>query len=51
MKSAARYAEGIDAFDADGDGRPDLLAGNSWFRREGGGYAQIVVGGKTARDR
>ncbi|MCC6395150.1 MAG: VCBS repeat-containing protein [Bryobacterales bacterium] len=37
VKSAAKYAEGIDAFDVDGDGRPDLLAGNSWFRRESGG--------------
>ncbi|MCC6363506.1 MAG: VCBS repeat-containing protein [Bryobacterales bacterium] len=37
VKSAAKYAEGIDAFDVDGDGRPDLLAGNFWFRRESGG--------------
>jgi len=30
--NAAKYAEGIDAFDVDGDGRLDLLAGNSWFK-------------------
>jgi hypothetical protein len=42
---AAKYAEGIDAFDVDGDGRVDLLAGNSWFKYEGGGkFRAISVG-------
>ncbi len=35
-RAAALYAEGIDAFDVDGDGRADLLAGNYWFRHRGG---------------
>lgn len=34
-KDAAKYAEGLDAFDMDGDGRPDILAGNYWFHYEG----------------
>jgi VCBS repeat protein len=33
---AALYAEGLDAYDVDGDGRIDLLAGNYWFKYEGG---------------
>jgi hypothetical protein len=28
----AKYAEGLDSFDIDGDGKPDLLAGNYWFK-------------------
>lgn len=32
---AALYAEGMDAYDIDGDGHPDLLAGNYWFKYEG----------------
>ena len=31
-ENAARYAEGLDAFDIDGDGKADLLAGNYWFK-------------------
>jgi sugar phosphate isomerase/epimerase len=33
---AALYAEGMDAYDIDGDGKLDLLAGNYWFHHEGG---------------
>ena len=33
---AAVYAEGMDAYDIDGDGKVDLLAGNYWFHHEGG---------------
>lgn len=33
---AALYAEGMDAYDIDGDGKVDLLAGNYWFHHEGG---------------
>jgi len=32
-----RYAEGVAAFDVDGDGQKDLLAGNYWFKYLGGG--------------
>jgi hypothetical protein len=31
-EGAAGYAEGIDSIDLDGDGRADILAGNSWFK-------------------
>lgn len=31
-----RYAEGLAAIDIDGDGKIDLLAGNYWFKHEGG---------------
>lgn len=40
--SAAAYAEGIDAFDVDGDGKIDLLAGNSWFKYLGNGKYQVT---------
>lgn len=36
IKNAAFYAEGMDAYDVDGDGLIDLLAGNYWFKYEGG---------------
>ena len=42
--NAAKYAEGIDAFDVDGDGRVDLLAGNSWFKYESGKFRAIPIG-------
>ncbi len=35
VAGAALYAEGLDAYDIDGDGRVDLLAGNYWFKYEG----------------
>lgn len=31
-----KYPEGISAFDIDGDGKVDLLAGNMWFKHLGG---------------
>ena len=44
-QGAAAYAEGLDAFDVDGDGRIDLLAGNYWFKYLGGGkYRATRVG-------
>ena len=47
---AAAYAEGIDAIDIDGDGRIDLLAGNSWFKNLGNGKYQTTqigtIGGR-----
>ena len=50
--SAARYPEGLDAFDVDGDGRVDLLAGNSWFKRLGDGrYSPVQVGAIGGRIR
>src|SRR5438093_3873236 len=43
--NAAKYAGGIDGFDVDGDGRVDLLAGNSWFKYDGNGkFRAIPVG-------
>lgn len=44
VENAAEYAEGIDAFDVDGDGRTDLCAGNSWFKYEGGKFKPVRVG-------
>ena len=42
---AAKYAEGLDAYDIDGDGHPDLLAGNHWFKYLGNGkFKPIKVG-------
>ncbi|HWC00198.1 MAG TPA: VCBS repeat-containing protein [Bryobacteraceae bacterium] len=50
VENAAQYAEGLDVSDVDGDGRLDLLAGNSWFRYEGGGRFRPVrigtIGGR-----
>jgi sugar phosphate isomerase/epimerase len=47
---AARYAEGLDAFDVDGDGKVDLLAGNYWFKYLGDGRFKAVqvgvIGGR-----
>jgi len=39
------YAEGMDAYDIDGDGKLDLLAGNCWFKHEGGDrFRPVKVG-------
>lgn len=39
------YAEGMDAFDIDGDGKLDLLAGNFWFKHLGGDrFKPVKVG-------
>jgi hypothetical protein len=52
VDNAAQYAEGIDAFDVDGDGRLDLLAGNSWFQYQGGGkFRPVRVGSIGGRIR
>ncbi|MCI0393226.1 MAG: FG-GAP-like repeat-containing protein [Acidobacteria bacterium] len=45
VEKAALYAEGAAAFDVDGDGRLELLAGNYWFKHEGGmKFKPIKVG-------
>jgi sugar phosphate isomerase/epimerase len=42
---AAKYAEGLDVIDIDGDGKVDLLAGNYWFKHLGGHtFKAIKVG-------
>lgn len=35
-KTDFKYPEGMAAFDIDGDGKVDLLAGNLWFKHRGG---------------
>lgn len=35
-RETLKYPEGISAFDVDQDGKIDLLAGNTWFKHEGG---------------
>jgi hypothetical protein len=35
-KRGFQYPEGMAAYDVDGDGRVDLLAGNLWFKHRGG---------------
>jgi sugar phosphate isomerase/epimerase len=44
IAGAALYAEGVDAFDVDADGRVDLLAGNYWFKLRDGSFQPIKVG-------
>ncbi|MBI4659870.1 MAG: VCBS repeat-containing protein, partial [Verrucomicrobia bacterium] len=44
-KGAALYAEGAAAADVDGDGKTDLLAGNYWFKHQGGDkFGAVKVG-------
>jgi hypothetical protein len=51
-KTAFRYPEGIAAFDVDGDGKVDLLAGNCWFKHRGGKEFDAIrvgtIGGRIA---
>jgi hypothetical protein len=51
LAGAAAYAEGVDAFDVDGDKRVDLLAGNYWFYRERGVFHQVKIGSIGGRIR
>ena len=52
VPGAAAYAEGLDAYDIDGDGRKDLLAGNYWFKYEGSNrFKPIKVGAIGGRIR
>jgi sugar phosphate isomerase/epimerase len=53
--NAAQYAEGLDAYDIDGDGKVDLLAGNYWFKYLGDGKFKAikvgVIGGRIRAGR
>ncbi len=42
VAKAALYAEGLDTFDVDGDGRTDLLAGNYWFKLQPDGKFKAI---------
>ncbi|MGB8479156.1 MAG: FG-GAP-like repeat-containing protein [Acidobacteriaceae bacterium] len=49
---AQGYQEGLCAYDVDGDGRLDLLAGKYWFRNEGNGkFKPIEIGTQGGRIR
>jgi sugar phosphate isomerase/epimerase len=51
-RTALKYPEGIFAYDVDGDGKVDLLAGNYWFKHLGGTKFQAIkiaeIGGRIA---
>jgi hypothetical protein len=51
-KSGFKYPEGMTAFDIDGDGKVDLLAGNLWFKHRGGMKFEPIqiapIGGRVA---
>ena len=50
--SGFKYPEGMAAFDLDGDGKVDLLAGNVWFKHRGGARFEPIqvapIGGRIA---
>jgi hypothetical protein len=51
-KIGFKYPEGMAAFDIDGDGKTDLLAGNLWFKHRGGTKFEPIqfasIGGRVA---
>jgi len=51
-KTGFQYPEGMAAFDVDGDGKIDLLAGNLWFKHRGGNKFEPIrigtIGGRIA---
>jgi FG-GAP-like repeat len=51
-KIGFKYPEGMAAFDIDGDGKTDLLAGNLWFKHRGGTKFEPIqfasTGGRVA---
>jgi hypothetical protein len=49
--NAGQKPEGLDAFDVDGDGRTDLLAGRHWFKYEGGKFRPVTVAATGGRIR
>ena len=51
-KTEFKYPEGMAAYDIDGDGQIDLLAGNLWFKHRGGKKFEPIqigtIGGRVA---